>query len=136
MARDALKKIGLFVWPVITGAWFSLIQFSNWVGRSTVGDDFNQLWHEKLPAVFRWLFSTPWWVPAILMTVATGWLIYLNWPRRNAGHLPEPVSASSPSQSLATTSPAAPFADGLYVGRMDIFASSLRTECVCHVVVQ
>lgn len=41
---------------------------------------------EKLPAWEAWLFSTPWWVPAILATVLTLWLMWVSWPR--SAHTP------------------------------------------------
>lgn len=51
---------------------------------------------EKLPAVLSWLFTTPWWVPAVLATTLTAWLVWparLPWPKSATGREPSPVEA-------------------------------------------
>jgi hypothetical protein len=48
------------------------------IGASTAPDDFALL-QERMPAVTDWLFSTPWWVPTILLVAMCGagaWLIW------------------------------------------------------------
>ena len=38
---------------------------------------------EKLPAWAAWLFSTPWWVPAILAVALTAWMMWITFPRKS-----------------------------------------------------
>lgn len=47
------------------------------VGYTTAPDDYALL-KQRLPKMFEWLFSTPWWVPSLLMVVLvalSAWLI-------------------------------------------------------------
>jgi len=48
------------------------------IGLSTILDDAQNA--ERLTIVaIKWLLSTPWWVPALLALVATGFLAYIVW---------------------------------------------------------
>jgi hypothetical protein len=73
-----LLALALWLWSVIPKA-------IDWVGRSTLPDDWRQLMTEKLPLALHWLFSTPGWVPGFLAALLTGWLIWVSWPRGDVG---------------------------------------------------
>lgn len=57
------------------------------VGASTTPDDFALL-KQRMPAMFSWLFSTPWWVPTALLFGASGAAAWLIWSgtKRAAAH--------------------------------------------------
>src|SRR5947207_1636193 len=78
--RVFLARAGALIFTILTAVWAILIWVSNWIGRSTVVDDYNQL-VERLPAIVAWLLSTPWWVPAMLASILTVFLVWLSWPR-------------------------------------------------------
>lgn len=61
-----------------------------------MSDDFNQLM-DRLPVVFGWLLSTPWWVPSGLAAALTVFLIWLAWPRavHNAASSAFPVASEA-----------------------------------------
>jgi hypothetical protein len=81
----------LWLWVVVPKAM-------DWVGRSTLPDDWRQLMDERLPQWAGWLFSTPWWVPALLATALTIWLMWASWPRQqntlsvSADHAPRAIN--------------------------------------------
>lgn len=64
-----------------------------------MGDDFNQLL-DRLPIWANWLFSTPWWVPSILATALTAFLLWLSWPRK------PPLSEQGVGQGITDARPA------------------------------
>lgn len=74
-----------FGWSLVALFWAlgSVKMILDWVGRSTIQDDFDQLVYERLPRWADWLFSTPWWAPCILGTALAAVMIWLNWPPRN-----------------------------------------------------
>ena len=76
-----LKTIGGWIVAVLLWLWAVLPKALDWVGRSTLPDDWQQLMIEKLPVWSAWLFSTPWWVPALLATILTLWMMWVSWPR-------------------------------------------------------
>lgn len=84
-----LKWTAGWLVALILWLWTTLPRALDLVGRTTLPEDWQQLMTEKLPAWAAWLFSTPWWVPAILATGLTVWLIW--WVSRPA--------AASTSQS-------------------------------------
>lgn len=57
------------------------------VGASTTPDDFALL-KQRMPAMFSWLFSTPWWVPTALLFGTSGAAAWLIWSgtKRAAAH--------------------------------------------------
>lgn len=87
--QQALSIIG----AILFWTWTIVQVILNWIGRSTVVDDFNLLM-ERLPAWAGWLFSTPWWVPTLLATTLTAFLIWLSWPR--FGRAPTENSLDAP----------------------------------------
>jgi hypothetical protein len=67
------------------------------IGASTAPDDFALL-QERMPAMTDWLFSTPWWVPTILlfgMCTGGAWLIWSG-TRRTASEEIQIQSESMP----------------------------------------
>ncbi len=48
------------------------------IGASTTPDDFALL-KQRMPAMLSWLFSTPWWVPTVLLFAASGAAAWLIW---------------------------------------------------------
>lgn len=81
MLRMLISRIAVFIGAVAFWTWAALNFTLNLVGKSTVVDDFNLL-VGRLPDIVRWLYSTPWWVPAILAAILTAFLIWLSWPRQ------------------------------------------------------
>jgi hypothetical protein len=53
----------------------------DYVGRSTFKDDLDQLMTEQLPEWQAWLFTTPWWAPAMIGLGLALFLVWLNWPQ-------------------------------------------------------
>ena len=53
----------------------------NWIGRSTIYEDTENALN-LLEKGLNWLFTTPWWVPGICAGVATVFLLWLLWPRK------------------------------------------------------
>ena len=96
----ALTLLGAFVFY----GWAILKFVLDWVGRSTVIDDYNQL-VDRLPLIVAWLVrTTPWRVPSLLALVLTVFLIWLSWPRR-----PQPFPMrESALPSAKPTTPANP----------------------------
>jgi hypothetical protein len=74
MARAATIVVAILFW-----VWLATKGAVTLIGATTVADDYNQF-IERLPAISQWLFSTPWWVPAILASLLTGFLVWLSWP--------------------------------------------------------
>ncbi len=92
---DRLKRIlGI---PVAFALWLWAVvpRVVDWIGRTTLSDDWEQLTDERLPALLNWLFQTPWWVPAILATVLTVWLM-VPWrsQKMNDRHSAKPVGSA------------------------------------------
>ncbi len=81
MIRNTIARIGALIGAIFFWTWLVVQGVVNWIGRSTVVDDFNLL-VERLPGVVGWLYTTPWWVPAGLGSLLTGFLIWLAWPTR------------------------------------------------------
>lgn len=81
MRRFISLCVGWFV-SLLFWLWTTVPKALDWVGRSTLPDDWRQLMDERLPAWAAWLFSTPWWVPALLAAALTFWLMWLSWPRQ------------------------------------------------------
>ena len=81
--RMGLARATTVLTTILLWTWLATKVAVTLIGASTVGDDFNQL-VERLPKWAEWLFSTPWWVPTILATVLTCFLIWLSWPRSHA----------------------------------------------------
>jgi hypothetical protein len=68
------------------------------IGASTTPDDFAQL-KQRMPAMLSWLFSTPWWVPTLLLFAASGaagWLIWTGTKRAAAHEMEEHDALDEP----------------------------------------
>jgi hypothetical protein len=77
--REFIARAGALLATVAFSVWAILIGLSNWIGRSTVVEDYNQL-VDRLPAVAAWLLATPWWVPGAGAIALTTFLIWVGWP--------------------------------------------------------
>lgn len=128
---NLFKKVWAQFVLLLLWLWAILPKALDWIGRTTLPDDWGQLMDERLPAVLQWLFSTPWWVPAALATLLTGWLIWASWPRRDeptisaaqeqapAEHDESPTDANQ--EDKPNEYAGHPFkSDGLYVGTMRV----------------
>jgi hypothetical protein len=76
-----LSRMAALIGAVVFWTWAIVRLALDWIGRSTVVDDYNQL-VERLPNWLEWLFTTPWWVPSGLATILTVILIWAIWPRK------------------------------------------------------
>lgn len=77
-----------FAGAILFWAWFIVRSAMDWIGRSTLGDDWQQLQRETMPEALHWLFQTPWWVPAGCALAITSWLIWITRPKNSEGSLP------------------------------------------------
>src|SRR3546814_5909122 len=75
-------ETGAMPCPAALWAWAALPRLLDWVGRSTLPEDWEQLMADKLPAWAAWFFSTSPWVPAILAALLTGWMMWISRPRK------------------------------------------------------
>ncbi len=101
---DSLKKVGGWAVALLLWLWAVLPKALDWVGRTTLPDDWEQLMAERLPAWTAWLFSTPWWVPALLAATLTFWMIWISRPRAQAETKPN-LPASDGAQKPTYASP-------------------------------
>lgn len=85
LAHRGLTTVG----TILFWAWLVVRFAMDWVGRSTFGDDWQQLRGETMPEALHWLFQTPSWVPAICAVALTAWLIWITFPQKN------PITAPS-----------------------------------------
>ena len=79
---ENIKKTGGWALAFLLWLWTVVPKAMDWVGRSTLPEDWEQLMADKLPIWAAWLFSTPWWVPALLATLLTACMIWVSWPRQ------------------------------------------------------
>lgn len=94
-----LANIALWTWTAIK---FAL----DWVGRSTVVEDFQALL-AKLPRAVEFFYQVPWQVPALLAATVTGVLIYPDIRKLLSKQgSPEPAAAlaQAPTDKSPTTS--------------------------------
>lgn len=93
------------------------------IGASTTPDDFALL-KQRMPAVLSWLFSTPWWVPTMLLfgaSAAAAWLIWTGTKRAAAHEMVEHDALDD--QAIST----------LIDARLSEFlATTLRDEFTTH----
>lgn len=82
--------------------WLIVPKLLDWVGRSTLPDDWRQLMNERLPAWAAWLFSTPWYVPAVLATALTAYLVWASWPRTSSLASAPTPSPITPIEAVST----------------------------------
>jgi hypothetical protein len=87
-----LKRIGGWIVALILWLWTILPKSLDWVGRSTLPEDWEQLMAEKLPIWAAWLFATPWWVPAVLATALTLWMMWVSRPRKSVAEFAAPIT--------------------------------------------
>ena len=74
IARSIALLFAILFW-----VWFAFKFVIDWVGRTTVVDDYNQL-VERLPMVAAFLVATPWWIPAGSAATLTAFLLWAGWP--------------------------------------------------------
>lgn len=121
-----LKTLGGWVVTALLWLWFILPKLIDFIGKTTLPEDWQSLMVEKLPAGAAWLFSTPWWVPASLATLLTIWLMWVSRPRQTS-----PKNEGDPLQLVAKkNAQSAQFfpvpevvtygEKGIYVGRMQL----------------
>ena len=79
--KNFIKNVAGWLLATLLWLWTTLPKILDWVGRTTLPEDWRALMVEKLPIWAAWLFSTPWWVPAILATTITVWMMWVSWPR-------------------------------------------------------
>ncbi len=72
-------RIAAFILVIIFWVCFILKLVVDWIGRTTIVDDFNQL-VERMPAIVGWIVATPWWVPGGLAGALTAFLMWAGWP--------------------------------------------------------
>lgn len=90
--RGLINKFVVYTATVVLWLWAVVPKALDWVGRSTLPDDWRQLMDDRLPAWAGWLFSTPSWAPVVLAAIATGWLMYITRPHPiPAAPLPTPT---------------------------------------------
>jgi hypothetical protein len=83
--KRVIGIIGLVLANVFFWAWAAITFTLDWVGRSTVIDDFSAL-QERLPAILQWVYAnTPWWTPTALGASAIAFLVWLSWPSSSSG---------------------------------------------------
>lgn len=77
--RVFLARTAAFVGAILFWVLFLVKLVTDWIGRTTVLDDANQL-AERMPVIVGWLLATPWWVPGGLATALTVFLLWAGWP--------------------------------------------------------
>lgn len=102
-----IRKFVGWVMSGFLAVWAVVKVFIDWIGRSTLPEDWSELVTEKLPSWAAWLFSTPSWVPALLAATLTGFLIYISWPRK-------PTTSSSNENTKG-----APDSEQVYPGNVE-----------------
>ena len=95
--KQAFSTIAGWALNVLLLLWVILPKAIDWVGRSTLPDDWEQLMTEKLPKWADWLFSTPWYVPALLATGLTIWLMWVSRSKLNPALNYQQSHGDSPS---------------------------------------
>ena len=137
------RRAGGWLLVIFLWLWATVPKALDWVGRSTLPDDWRQLMAEKLPAVAAWLFSTPWQVPTVMALLLTAWMMWVTRPQALPTPLPveggradpPPVAALETSQEDAPASVTPPFdPSGLYVGLMQVDTQHLAERRVIEVV--
>lgn len=106
---NLFKKVFGWLVALLLWLWSVLPRALDWVGRSTLPDDWRQLMDEKLPSALQWLFSTPGWVPGILAILLTGWLMWVSWPKPNTRTLTSTTSLDRGSLEAPKTSASGKF---------------------------
>lgn len=82
--RVVASRTAALLVVVILWTWAATKLVVTAIGATTVGEDFNLLLAEKLPKLADWLFSTPWWVPSLLASALTVFVMWLSWPTHAA----------------------------------------------------
>lgn len=98
------KKVIVQIGAVLFAALTAVKLAFDWVGRSTLVDDWDQLVNEKLPEFLSWLFQTPWWVPGLITALLCGWLMYVTRPPKVSGIAPPVPRDDNNDRASATDS--------------------------------
>lgn len=119
-----LKTFGGWLLSFVLTVWTATKFLLDWIGRSTLPEDWKLLMTDKMPAWGSWLFSTPWWVPAILATAITVWVMWVSRPRPVVS-TPHPNRDQEPKKPVATATASDPIREivtygekGIHVGKM------------------
>ncbi|MCI0555768.1 MAG: hypothetical protein L0287_32885 [Anaerolineae bacterium] len=103
MQRIAVQRfLALAVWSLnalLLGAKWML----DLLGYTTAPEDFKNL-QKKLPAFLTWLFSSPWWVPSLLMVLLTLLVVWVCLPKREKDASQTAIPASSGRTPINDTS--------------------------------
>ena len=83
MLKLNFGRTGATILAIAANIWLGAKILLDAIGYSTAPEDFEAL-KQKLPLAIEWLLSTPWWVPAVLATALTAFLIWVSWPRSRA----------------------------------------------------
>lgn len=75
MFRLAFSRVATLFGAILFWTWFAVKLAFDWIGRTTVLDDYNQM-VDRLPGILHWLYGTPWYVPAILASLLTVALLW------------------------------------------------------------
>ncbi len=87
MTSLVLKRVTAVAFLWLHALYLGARLMFDFLGYTTAPEDFEAL-QVRLPKVFDWLFSTPWWVPSITMLALTGLVVWVCWPRRIATEPP------------------------------------------------
>lgn len=74
MTKLLLKRFALILSVLISWTWATVTFVFDWIGRSTVGDDYNQALL-RLPGLVKWITTLPWYVPITLAVALSAALV-------------------------------------------------------------
>lgn len=94
-----LVKIGYWITDGLLWLWTLAKISMDWTGRTTLLSDAEGAPRE-LARMLDWLFTTPWWVPAILATVLTASLIAKQWRPERKEEPVQPAAIAPPSVTM------------------------------------
>jgi hypothetical protein len=123
--RLGLARAATIVTTILIWTWLATKLLVTLIGATTVTDDYNQF-VDRLPAILQWLFSTPWWVPALLATALTIFLIWLAWPTQPPPQPIQPVPAKPQPDAAKLGNPWPPVTRKLTAGEVDRTAKCLH----------
>ena len=134
--KEFIKKIAGWLIAAVLWLWSMLPKIIDWIGKTTLPDDWKQLMSEKLPSWAAWLFSTPWWVPALLALTLTIWMIWISWPRQGP-HVPPDADVKHDTPKAIKKHELLPAPDvttfgekGIYIGRIFVETDKLKDDLV------
>ena len=103
MLGNTIRRFGALLFWGIGALYIGARAMLNFIGYTTAFDD-AELLQRRLPGWLSWIFSTPWWVPTVLMVALTAFVVWACWPRRTVRILkPEEAAAEGISLPLPAT---------------------------------